>query len=52
VELVPERVVVKDLVRRGPPVEVHFLSVEAEELPDALFDPDDPSERDRRFAAR
>lgn len=51
-ELVPERVVVKDLVRRGPPVEVRFLSVEAEALPDALFDPDDPSERDRRFAAR
>jgi hypothetical protein len=51
-ELVPERVVVNDLVRHGPAVEVRFLSVEAEELPDGLFDPNDPSERDRRFAAR
>ncbi len=51
-ELVPERVVVKDLVRRGPPVEVRFLAVEAEELPEALFDPQDPSERERRFAGR
>jgi hypothetical protein len=51
-ELVPELVVIKDLVRRGPPIEVRFVSVEAEELPDALFDLGDPSERNRRFAAR
>jgi len=49
-ELAPERVLVKDLVRRGPPVEVHFVEVVSEALPDVLFDPLDGAERARRFA--
>jgi hypothetical protein len=48
---VPVRVVVKDLVRRGPPVEVRFLDVVGEPLPATLFDPADGAERTRRFGS-
>ena len=49
--MAPERVVVKDLVRRGPPVEVRFLELVGETLPASLFDPADGAERTRRFGS-
>ncbi len=44
--LQPKRMVLKDLLRRGNPVEVQFLEIEPLETQDALFDPNDPTARD------
>ena len=45
-DLQPKRLVLKDLLRRGYPVEVSFLDIEAMEPDQALFDPNDNSARE------
>ncbi|HSM15215.1 MAG TPA: outer membrane lipoprotein-sorting protein [Thermoanaerobaculia bacterium] len=43
---VPERIVAKDLLRGGPPLDVEILAVEERELPEAIFEPENRAARD------
>jgi len=45
-KLVPERIVAKDLLRGGTPLDVEILGVEEREIPESLFDPEDKAARD------
>lgn len=48
--LVPRRVLLKDVLRGGPPLEVELREIEARALPAALFDLVDPSARNALLA--
>jgi hypothetical protein len=43
---VPERIVAKDLLRGGPPLDVEILAVEEREIPEAIFEPENRAARD------